>query len=865
MTTPQAINRIIKLTAPPQTATGKKGCTFCKPEGFIFLPLRYAVVSNMEDAPPSMWPALTYPLGDGVIDRKLTTSRYTVRLLREGFLYVLVIRNSGASQWQAYAVTAAGMLSQFSVGKPPVVPPVFTCDLATDGVGASFVSVVRVEEVKSIHVLFSPDVLPVSILEKREGDRLGMQALPARQWRGHAHVLQAPDLEKWVAEFKLNTDGMHTVSMTDPKLTGRRPFAQQLYPLMRGPSANQPERYDDHLRRLTALKNRLQQTKSPALVLWDPIGITQELNLWHRHIADEIDEQLRQGNRERQIETSGRIMGLKGIVEQQGVESAVYANPEFTAGPWGAQVLTDPGAREQAKAQAWSRYQLCYDEAQRAGAMKMLEAAVNAKLSIAEQRFSDLDGWLGSQTLLNALENYSTWAIESGLLFHTQVALCTYAIGTSMAGIERLKAWRADEQLKPSNLMARQLLFNQEAAIAEVRKALQKARGQADINVVQLQSMLSATAGVFDKANDLASMANEGRVAAGAGGIAGKLLTAPLFVASVGTTIFAGTGAPDKVYAFLLYARAIPTAMMQAGADAVIGIFNAIYPSTATVPLEHAHVQRAQLQTLMKEKGSDFAALHLGAAIVAIEALNLCLKRSAFEKGKAQRDRADLVAAYMATTAASAVALSNIAKVLKGESSPWFSHLRLVNGMLGSVAAGMVAWENVQDWETALGGKRYALAFLCLSKSTLNGLVALGSAVIGGLYSAPLLAQLGKMLGDGPAGDFLHRLSAAVASFAEKKVAIGLAEKVAVRVVSEALVAGVGWILLAETLVEFGISALTDNRVQIWLTRCTFHKPAANYRGFLGILHDSDAGKPYPSLDEELQALDTSLKGGVRC
>ena len=42
-----------------------------------------------------------------------------VRLLREGYLYVLVERKSG-QQWQGYTVTPGGMLAQFPVGNPPV-------------------------------------------------------------------------------------------------------------------------------------------------------------------------------------------------------------------------------------------------------------------------------------------------------------------------------------------------------------------------------------------------------------------------------------------------------------------------------------------------------------------------------------------------------------------------------------------------------------------------------------------------------------------------------------------------------------------------------------------------------------------------
>ncbi|WP_340521054.1 hypothetical protein, partial [Cupriavidus necator] len=71
MITPQQINKTIRLMAPSKTSTGKKDCTFCKPEGFKFLPLRYAVVCGVDAAHASMWPALAYPLGEGVADKKL--------------------------------------------------------------------------------------------------------------------------------------------------------------------------------------------------------------------------------------------------------------------------------------------------------------------------------------------------------------------------------------------------------------------------------------------------------------------------------------------------------------------------------------------------------------------------------------------------------------------------------------------------------------------------------------------------------------------------------------------------------------------------------------------------------------------------
>ena len=46
---------------------------------------------------------------------------------------------------------------------------------------------------------------------------------------------------------------------------------------------------------------------------------------------------------------------------------------------------------------------------------------------------------------------------------------------------------------------------------------------------------------------------------------------------------------------------------------------------------------------------------------------------------------------------------------------------------------------------------------------------------------------------------------------------------------------------------------------------CAFHKSTEFYRGptWGQIVHDKQAGKPYSSVDEEIQAYDAALAGGV--
>lgn len=865
MTNRQAISNTIRSTVPSKTSTGKKDCTFCKPEGFKFLPLRYAVVCGVDDAHVSMWPAMSYPLGEGVVDKAFVTSRYTVRMLREGFVYVLVERKAGQPRWQAYSVSAGGMLASFPVGNPPAVPPVFTCDLATDGVGASFVSIEKIDQVKSIHVLFSPDVLPMEMLDKRAKDKLGMQQLPPQSWQGHAHVLAAQDLHKWVAEFKLNTDGMDTVSASDPKKAGRAPFARQLFPLMGGPGERTAD-FDRHRQRLTALARQLGQMKSPALVLWDPIGITQELNFRHRS----LDVQLQQAMKphEWEMETSYRIMGLKQrVLSQAAVPPEKLPSDPLMAAKIGINPAyldwqRDPqGWVKRKQDAAWGRYASCYDEAKRATTIKAVEEKLAPWFADVERRFADLKAWLTSRALTNAFEHYHPDNIECGLLFEYQASLCTYALATSEGGEAMLREWARDASVANTNLLNRQMLFNQKAAIDEFRKAAVALQGKATIDAASLQQMVSNVAGVIDKANAIAQMAEQGLLPAISAGVPAKLLSGALLFATVGQTALTRTnGAVDKLYAFVLYLRGGAVAFMQGSADAAIGVFNASYASKAHIPVAEAQAQRAALKQAMAANKSEFAAMRFGTALALIESWNLVLRYGAAQgKSPGSREHWDLYAACAATAAAVAVSVASLSKIVK-PASAWFEHLTLTSGTLGGFAAGVVAVESAVDAVDALKNKRF-FAFVALaSKSVMNGVAAAGSIYVGVLYSGPLLQRVGTILGEKWLGKTATRAGTRIAEYAiSETVIFGL--KTTVRVGAEVVVGFIGWALIIEQVGELAILAVSDNKMQVWLTRCKFSKPKDGYRGLWGtIIHDKDAGKPYSSLDEEMKSFDVALK-----
>ncbi|WP_371855210.1 toxin VasX, partial [Pseudomonas sp. Irchel s3h17] len=161
----EAFERIARLTYSEE---GPSACVTCK-RSVSILPLRYAVIGT----PPASEPALPVPdlpstLAAGNL--ALSTAHYTVRPLREGYLYVFVQRH--ASDWVcegAYQTYDSGLCR-------PLCP--------ADGDGMSYgtpmpnfgertIQIADPEAVDAARLLFTPDLLtPRMLAEIRSQKRL---------------------------------------------------------------------------------------------------------------------------------------------------------------------------------------------------------------------------------------------------------------------------------------------------------------------------------------------------------------------------------------------------------------------------------------------------------------------------------------------------------------------------------------------------------------------------------------------------------------------------------------------------------------------------------------------------------------------
>jgi hypothetical protein len=273
--------------------SGKKDCKFCDKAGLLWLPLRYSVVGSEYPGAFKRLPEIDgKKLGHGVTDIKLTDqkSKYAVRLLRPGYLYVL-LDHMGVRYWRAYQVLEGAYLYEFSVENPPQVEPQFSCDPSLCGVNASMVSIPDAKNVKKIWVLFTHAPLTKAKLSDYKGNadayaREGrMQTFSPADWlsgqTNQPHSLQGAELLTTVAEYLLFTEP------GNPASPFARPFAtplsqamsEQMIPAIRDAYADAvPDENGVYGGRLGALQGLVKKNGYAGLVLYDHIGVTQELN-----------------------------------------------------------------------------------------------------------------------------------------------------------------------------------------------------------------------------------------------------------------------------------------------------------------------------------------------------------------------------------------------------------------------------------------------------------------------------------------------------------------------------------------------------------------------------------------------------------
>ncbi|WP_331715135.1 T6SS effector BTH_I2691 family protein, partial [Paraburkholderia tropica] len=294
--------------------TCSKTCQNCMKSGLAILPVRYAVVpATMSDAMPSGI------VGPGTLDVKLSAHHYSLRTLREGWLYLFYEKGArGSNYWEVYRVTEDGRLWKQGVSPtPPVLVPSqpVTDPACAQGGGAVPMDVIAIEKPEKatrVFVAFSEYPWTAKVFDRYSTDAAlrsdRMQLIMPSAW------IQTGS---GVFGMKKGACG-HAVPVTQAGIDRIVEYQPALKPALLSPPASpiasdatgratddtiwqqEATRYPLHIRQsspgsaskdLAGLMDRIGENASGTpykpmlLALWDGVGITHELAGFHNDPA----------------------------------------------------------------------------------------------------------------------------------------------------------------------------------------------------------------------------------------------------------------------------------------------------------------------------------------------------------------------------------------------------------------------------------------------------------------------------------------------------------------------------------------------------------------------------------------------------
>jgi hypothetical protein len=514
---------------------GTKDCKFCDKQGLLILPLRYAAVVGEAQALADI-PALPATLGTGVKDLALTHGKYAPRMVREGYIYLLQER-AGIKYWEGYMVVEGAFLYKFDVKSPPTAQVDFSCDRSTCGIDASCIAIDKVEFVSKAWFLFTPSPMTEAKLKEYKDNadsyvgKGKMQAFDPKAWaksgsKGQEHSLKPELIGQHVAEWIL-------YKQCDKALTSPlgKAMEQQLFvpssSSFAGVPAIAPSLYQPG--RLGVLQGKLVEKEAAAFVMYDHIGIVQELNnhrnapyakvdhfmrqqdkagvtndhkfavhhaiedikvgieqsyvLGHQHYLDRMRDQSEQ-NQETRLGQAKMLRAQGRVAEAEAIEKDVaclrtvrdknYAT--LTADPSYAKYLDD--VKDKAKTIWPEKYEplLAKDR-------KQIVADVDKyNTEAGNQAASRVDThllWLKSKRLLNAFDAFDTKHQECGFTFSSHAFLCYFGMDGVPTAEKVLDEWITAATVERDNLFMRAFIYNQDEAKAHVAQAIEAARAAA--------------------------------------------------------------------------------------------------------------------------------------------------------------------------------------------------------------------------------------------------------------------------------------------------------------------------------------------------------------------------------------------------
>ena len=449
-----------KMTQKGEASANAKidplNCKFCRKEGLTILPLRYGTLSADDLSVLSSAPGLGGPLGAKVTDKAIKQSKYTVRLLRPGYLYTLEERK-GVLTWSGYKINARAQLFQFKVEEPaPLTDEAFKCDIRLCAASAAAATILKPEEVPNFYLLYTLDPLSQPKLDEYK-QNAAKYAGEGKMRVIHPNAFAPNPSQHTIAPANLSS---HVLEywLFDKEKAGQNifkaPYAEalkdQLFPPLAylgncdSPIPTTPAAFN----RLGRLRDILVKDQGAGVVLPDPIGITQELNNFRNDAFTRIDRFLNETDQEgisnqrkliiynkieevREALASGLVAKYdkrrvflqehkQEIAEKRDREIAeAYRNNNVADARhyemlkesnmlWhDHEIANQIAAGKQAAVEQWRKdYEPRLDRKEMETFMASLKKVKDEAQQAADKRAQDHIAWLNSKELMNAFDTY---------------------------------------------------------------------------------------------------------------------------------------------------------------------------------------------------------------------------------------------------------------------------------------------------------------------------------------------------------------------------------------------------------------------------------------------------------------------------
>ncbi|MET3550896.1 T6SS effector BTH_I2691 family protein [Burkholderia sp. 567] len=500
-------------------ATTERECANCQKTGLPILPVRYTVLPNK--VPAKLPDGIG---GKGITDVPLTTHRYGLRTLRDGWVYLYYVQSArGPKRWEVYKVTEDGRLWKQSRPLPEEPSTHPACAQCAIAVPMDLIAIERPEKCTDrVYIAFSEHAWVDDTFKRYEENpalrEQRMQWIEPSKWinggndpKKHAVVATRERIDD-VVEYMPALDPKLLVPQDqrltdetgayDPKLMGRESTRYPLHIRQASPLSTSEA--------LVKLMNTIGSTGKGQshppmmLALWDGIGNVHELNdfrndagsmlsLYVKEQGRQIDAMLSIDAAEVAVRNgavafksrmrSALRAGWEGMLNNpgaiDGIPSYAVVSPEQQAASdrriEQAGVISPEEAKTIGDAE-WPKYEGKLNLRKLGAFRPWFTSVQDAVKAIQARRTPDVKAWLKAPTFIAALHDYHEENADDGRAFEKVVIEAINGLPSEDRGaavVEELVN-NMDPTL-PTSLVWRAFAYNQKQPKAEIKQLLTQA------------------------------------------------------------------------------------------------------------------------------------------------------------------------------------------------------------------------------------------------------------------------------------------------------------------------------------------------------------------------------------------------------